>query len=1344
MQPNSRIIPPPTRDQPNPNRLQSPLPPPNLTLQPSKSSKKFLSRFLHQPTGRQSRKSSLSAAPPSPIPSPTSSIPQRTSKPHPRPYKTENPPPPSRTNSAITDQEFQKKLSPIDYRSSFDPSVGRPSLKKSSQKGTIKGFGKLFKKLGISSEDPLSIDNIPHVRPIPTNDKASHRRNHPYNIPLAPPPTQESIKRAQDSARLRTETFLGNLPNEFLAQPPRHRTLSDTASRNPRVPPLTIKSTLSTDSNRFNDRLVKQHRYALSSTALDSMAQQPPPQFPAPVRPPRAHRPIAPITLPPKPVVEISTATTIAGFENLPVLKKPVETPEKDYQASQEDQPSPSSWSNLSIGKSSGSYSFYSTFGADSTHSVDSIDTPQPIDPAIRNFMSLDYPFNPNIDPTFHDSNVIENNDLDASSIDSFNTVESALDENPHMDVICEESSLHEGSQDNSATSTDTEDDDDDEVFLNAVDTLEGEERPAAKTPKLSNRLSGGHFGSAGGLILSTAAVVPPVPPLPPHQKRKSQPPPEDIAQAMLEWKRLSDGGVPKRMSTTNQAMGLLELPNQLNDLKAKEESEEELSGIDRQTLRKQAVDALEGLGAGTHTGAGAALRPCCSPSSPPLPPPSAPLPPVPTLPLVVHPYHKPTNSISSLSEMISKTLDSAWSDTVPDIVEVKDPRLSSQVKGAENQTSRPSIQLSESVYTTQNPQEAAKWLWAETEEFVPRERVAEWLGQREPLHAETLVVYMDYFYFAGMRLDNAFRKLCSKLYFKAEAQQIDRILEAFANRFWVCNTRSVFGSADVVYAIVYSLLLLNTDLHVAQGNHNRMTRQEFVRNTMSAIHDQHPEDNAQGRSSKDYTFSKGWEVEIESQLKELYTSVKQYQVLQPNSRHSSQSVVQLEKQNSLLGGRHAIGIKRSVHSMIRKTPRESVSDEIQPRKSTSSGPRFTAPRSTRRESFSSVASGTSYGSNGRGIPLSPYQSIAGHQLRGSTHGAGQLDVPLNQAPYLKEGVVIRKHLLENAQQRAKHREWKECFLVVGQGELKMYALQGTGEPDRKSMFRPSSIHFGMSEANSSQLSLSSMSQNSQRWVSNTQLVGTIQLNHTLSNVLPPPGYNRQRPHVFAIQKPDGGVFLYQASSAEQANEWVATCNYWAARKSKEPLAGGVSNMEYGWGDCLDSVLLDLDTECGMVISPTQPITNEDDLVLYDWHPPVPPSVSSTLSERDQFESLKKHLAALNLEINNHHDTKTKLMIKFPPKSFHHAKALFNWESRSKYLLHDIIKYQNYCDMLEKSIQRQDAEATKAASIMTCATNPDGTTPEPTSSPSSSSKLVFKTSTVDLMKEIGEELQLAF
>lgn len=42
------------------------------------------------------------------------------------------------------------------------------------------------------------------------------------------------------------------------------------------------------------------------------------------------------------------------------------------------------------------------------------------------------------------------------------------------------------------------------------------------------------------------------------------------------------------------------------------------------------------------------------------------------------------------------------------------------------------------------------------------------------------------------------YRKVCSKLYFRAEAQQIDRILEAFAKRYWQCNPKTIFGSAGL------------------------------------------------------------------------------------------------------------------------------------------------------------------------------------------------------------------------------------------------------------------------------------------------------------------------------------------------------------------------------------------------------------------------------------------------------------------------------------------------------------------------------------------------------------------
>lgn len=65
------------------------------------------------------------------------------------------------------------------------------------------------------------------------------------------------------------------------------------------------------------------------------------------------------------------------------------------------------------------------------------------------------------------------------------------------------------------------------------------------------------------------------------------------------------------------------------------------------------------------------------------------------------------------------------------------------------------------------------------------------------------------------------------------------------------------------------------------------------------------------------------------------------------------------------------------------------------------------------------------------------------------THSA---DLFANRPPYLKEGVVMRKHLLESANQKAKHREWRECLLVVGQGELKMYGLQSDNANDSSSM----------------------------------------------------------------------------------------------------------------------------------------------------------------------------------------------------------------------------------------------------------------------------------------------------
>lgn len=77
---------------------------------------------------------------------------------------------------------------------------------------------------------------------------------------------------------------------------------------------------------------------------------------------------------------------------------------------------------------------------------------------------------------------------------------------------------------------------------------------------------------------------------------------------------------------------------------------------------------------------------------------------------------------------------------------------------------------------------------------------------------------------------------------------------------------------------------------------------------------------------------------------------------------------------------------------------------------------------------------------------------------------------------------------------------------------------------------------------------------------------------------------------------------------------------------------------------------------------------------------------------------------------------------------------LNNWEARSKYLLHDIIKYQNYCDVLEKSLaahQQQQLEEQQQQSIL-LAEAEVAVTP-----------LVLKSTEVDLFKEINQELFLS-
>ncbi len=90
----------------------------------------------------------------------------------------------------------------------------------------------------------------------------------------------------------------------------------------------------------------------------------------------------------------------------------------------------------------------------------------------------------------------------------------------------------------------------------------------------------------------------------------------------------------------------------------------------------------------------------------------------------------------------------------------------------------------------------------------------------RSLINKAALRHYINNFDFSNLRLDQAFRsvlslmsstqadpyipcrRLCAKLYLKAETQQVDRILEEFARRYFECNPTTILGNASKPHGI--------------------------------------------------------------------------------------------------------------------------------------------------------------------------------------------------------------------------------------------------------------------------------------------------------------------------------------------------------------------------------------------------------------------------------------------------------------------------------------------------------------------------------------------------------------
>ncbi|CAH7674732.1 expressed protein [Phakopsora pachyrhizi] len=188
------------------------------------------------------------------------------------------------------------------------------------------------------------------------------------------------------------------------------------------------------------------------------------------------------------------------------------------------------------------------------------------------------------------------------------------------------------------------------------------------------------------------------------------------------------------------------------------------------------------------------------------------------------------------------------------------------------------SVMIDHSLSISENASKLAALFWDDDERLIKKDKLMEWLGGLESqsnqalnkLKSLTLKEYMAKFDFEGLRIDMGLRKLCTKLYIKGETQQVDRILAEFSKRFWDQNRTNLYFNTDMVHALSYSMLLLNTDLHVVDY-HSRMSRSQFIKNTLETVYAQLPENLDDGSllSSRDddggYQKASGGESNITS-----------------------------------------------------------------------------------------------------------------------------------------------------------------------------------------------------------------------------------------------------------------------------------------------------------------------------------------------------------------------------------------------------------------------------------------------------------------------------------------------
>ncbi|KAK0919113.1 hypothetical protein LTR91_007753 [Friedmanniomyces endolithicus] len=116
-------------------------------------------------------------------------------------------------------------------------------------------------------------------------------------------------------------------------------------------------------------------------------------------------------------------------------------------------------------------------------------------------------------------------------------------------------------------------------------------------------------------------------------------------------------------------------------------------------------------------------------------------------------------------------------------------------------------------------------------EAAVARSMIAGILSKSpDPFAQAVLTSYTRRFAFFGEPIDMSLRKFLLEAELPKETQQVDRVVQAFADRYHECNP-GIFMSPDQAYITAFSLMMLHTDAF-NKNNKRKMQKHDYIKNT--------------------------------------------------------------------------------------------------------------------------------------------------------------------------------------------------------------------------------------------------------------------------------------------------------------------------------------------------------------------------------------------------------------------------------------------------------------------------------------------------------------------------------